>query len=79
MNNKLNITAKEFTSIVGIPYNANIMKSLRDLNLVGWFKIGKKFMYHFEDTQKISNKLRNKEIQLKVKDARYYFAFSEID
>lgn len=65
----LNITGKEFCREVGI--NREALIELRNLNLVGFFKIGVKYMYPFEDVKKISDKLRNDEISIKTNGGYY--------
>ena len=70
-NTPLNITGKVFCERIGIAYNSQILQSLRDLQLISFFKVGKKYLYPFEDTEKINHKLRKGEISIKV-DKGYY-------
>jgi uncharacterized protein YydD (DUF2326 family) len=67
----LNLTGKTFCEAIGIAYNGQILQSLRELQLVGFFKIGKKYMYYQEDVKKISDKLRRKEIFIKTNGGYY--------
>ncbi|WP_299134619.1 hypothetical protein [uncultured Tenacibaculum sp.] len=72
----LNITGKTFCQTIGITYNGQILQSLRELNLVSFFKVGKKYMYPVEETTIISDKLRNGEISIKTNDG-YYITLNE--
>ena len=71
----LNITGKELCERVGMAYHRNILIQLRELGLVNFFKIGKKYLYHVEDVKKISDKLRNGEISIKT-DGGYYITIN---
>lgn len=68
---KLNISGKDFCQRIGITYNGQILVHLRELGLVNFFKIGKKYMYPSEDAKKISDKLRSGEISIKVNGGYY--------
>ncbi|WP_157821997.1 hypothetical protein [Tenacibaculum sp. Bg11-29] len=72
----LNISGKIFCKTIGITYNGQILQSLRDLNLVTFFKVGKKYMYSFEETIMISNKLRKGEISIKT-NGGYYITLND--
>ena len=72
----LNITGKVFCETIGISYNGQILQCLRDLNLVTFFKVGKKYMYPIEQTVEISNKLRKGEISIKT-DRGYYITLND--
>ena len=67
----LNVTGKTFCEIIGITYNGQILQSLRDLNLITFFKVGKKYMYSREETVVISDKLRKGEISIKTNGGYY--------
>ena len=67
----LNITGKHFCERIGIAFNSQILQSLRELNLVGFFKVGKKYFYPFEDAEKISFMLRKGQISIKVHKGYY--------
>jgi len=69
--NPLNVTGKEFCNALGVAYNGDILKSLRTLKLVDFFKIGKKYMYPFEDVKKVSDMLRKGEISIKTNNGYY--------
>tara|TARA_R110002167_G_scaffold81296_6_gene222714 strand:+ start:4197 stop:4424 length:228 start_codon:yes stop_codon:yes gene_type:complete len=68
---KLNITGKELCERVGVAHHRHILIQLRELGLVNFFKIGSKYLYHSEDAKKISDKLRNGEISIKVNGGYY--------
>ena len=67
----LNVTGKDFCNAIGIAYNGDLLKELRNLKLVNFFKIGKKYMYRYEDIEKVSNKLRKGEISIKTNKGYY--------
>ena len=71
MEMPLNISGKIFCETIGIAYNGQILQSLRENNLVNFFKVGKKYMYPFEDVQKVSEKLRKGEISIKTNKGYY--------
>lgn len=68
----LNISGKEFLNTVGLPYHGEILKILREEGLVNFFKVGNKYLYHFEDVKTISDKLRRNEIRIKTDNGTYY-------
>lgn len=76
MTRPLNVTGKQFCNAVGIAYSNDILKELRSLNLVGFFKVGKKYLYPFEDVKKISDSLRRGEISIKT-DNGYYLTINK--
>ena len=41
----LNVTGEQFCNSLGLPIRRDIMQQLRELQLVQFFKIGKKYMY----------------------------------
>lgn len=67
----LNVTGEIFCKTLGLPYHNNIVKSLRELGLVNFFRVGKKYLYRTEDIGKINDMLRRKEIEIKT-DKGYY-------
>lgn len=71
MTGPLNISGKQFCEAIGLTYNGDILKELRNLQLVSFFKIGKKYMYPYEDVKKVSDKLRNNEISIKTNNGYY--------
>ncbi|WP_341217071.1 hypothetical protein [uncultured Wocania sp.] len=73
----LNLSGKEFSEALGITYNGDILKELRSLQLVSFFKIGKKYMYPTEDVKKVSNMLRNNEISIKTNNG-YYITINKL-
>tara|TARA_R110001583_G_scaffold153828_2_gene305524 strand:- start:393 stop:551 length:159 start_codon:yes stop_codon:yes gene_type:complete len=52
------------------------MQSLRELGLVSFFKVGKKYLYPYEDIGRVNEKLRNGEITIKV-DKGYYITLNK--
>ena len=56
---------------IGIAYSGQILQALRELELVSFFKVGKKYMYPTEDVKIVSDKLRNGEISIKTNDGYY--------
>ncbi|MFY7671584.1 hypothetical protein ACOSP6_10920 [Tenacibaculum sp. MEBiC06402] len=70
-NTPLNVTGKVFCERIGIAYNSQILQSLRDLQLISFFKVGKKYLYPFEETEKINHQLRKGEISIKVNKGYY--------
>jgi hypothetical protein len=72
----LNITGKAFCERVGIAFNSQILQSLRELQLVDFFKVGKKYFYPYEDAEKISSMLRKGQISIKVHKG-YYITLNE--
>lgn len=67
----LNITGQELCKKIGVSYNRTILSELRRLNLVTFFKVGKKYFYAHEDAEKVSDKLRSGEISIKVNKGYY--------
>lgn len=72
----LNISSKEFCKSLGVAYNGDILKDLRELGLVDFFKVGKKYLYPSEDVVKVSNMLRSGEISIKT-NGGYYITINE--
>ena len=72
----LNITGKDLCIKIGVAYNGQILKALRENGLVNFFKVGKKYMYPTEDAKKISDMLRSGEISIKV-DGGYYITLNK--
>lgn len=76
MNDKLhieplNLTGKAFCERLGVAYNGQIMQAMRELNLVNFFKVGKKYFYAYEDIETVNQKLRSGEISIKVNKGYY--------
>lgn len=69
--NPLNVTGKAFCDEIGISYNGQIMQSLRELKLVNFFKVGKKYLYHYEDIKRVNELLRKGEISIKTNNGYY--------
>ena len=67
----LNLKGEDFCNMVGLAYHSNILKCLRELNLVRFFKIGKKYMYYTEDVTKVNNLLREGKIEIKTSNGYY--------
>ncbi|MFL0063714.1 hypothetical protein [Tenacibaculum maritimum] len=72
----LNVSGKIFCKTIGLTYNGEILQALRDLNLVNFFKIGKKYMYPFEETKLISDMLRDGKISIKT-NGGYYITLND--
>ncbi len=73
----LNLSAKSFCNYIGITYNGDILKSLRELGLIKYFRVGKKYMYPTTEAEKISEMLLNNEISIKINN-RYYITINRI-
>ncbi len=76
MNDKLNIeplnlTGKAFCERLGLSYNGQIMQAMRELKLVNFFKVGKKYLYAYEDIEIVNQKLRTGEISIKTNKGYY--------
>ena len=71
MQTPLNVKAQDFCKIIGITYNSDILRCLREENLVRFFKVGNKYYYPTEDAQTISNKLIKGNISIKVNGGYY--------
>ena len=67
----LNLDGKSFLGRIGVTYHNDILLQLRELNLVNFFKVGKKYMYPAEDAKKISEKLRRREISIRTNNGYY--------
>lgn len=67
----MNLSGKEFCQMLGLTYNGDILKDLRNLQVVDFFKVGKKYMYPVEDVKKVSDKLRKGEISIKTNNGYY--------
>ncbi|TLP81852.1 hypothetical protein [Maribacter sp. ACAM166] len=72
----LNLTGKAFCEKLGVSYNGQIMLALRELGLVNFFKIGKKYLYAHEDVEAVNQKLRKGEISIRV-DKGYYISLND--
>lgn len=72
----LNLTGKVFCERLGLSFNGQIMQSMRELGLVSFFKVGKKYLYAYEDIEIVNKKLRKGEISIKV-DNGYYITLNE--
>jgi len=81
MNNQnitpLNISSTAFCKHIGLANNGEILKQLRELNLVRFFKIGKKYMYPAEDAKKVSDLLRDHKISIKTYKGGYYITLND--
>ncbi|MEM9649467.1 MAG: hypothetical protein AAF969_13390 [Bacteroidota bacterium] len=71
----LNLTGKAFCERLGLSYNGQIMQAMRELKLVNFFKVGKKYLYASEDLVSVNQKLRKGEISIKV-DRGYYITIN---
>ena len=71
-----NFTALAFCKYLGVAKDTTILKCLRELGLVGFFKIGKKYMYPIEEAEKINQMLRKNKISIKT-DKGYYIIINE--
>lgn len=71
MNLPLNISGRMFCKSIGLTYNGDILKCLRELGLVDFFKVGNKYLYPQEDVKKVSDKLRSGEISIKTNGGYY--------
>ena len=67
----LNIKGEQFCKELGVVYNRGILSSLRELNLVRFFRVGKKYMYPSEDVKAVHTKLLNREISIKTNKGYY--------
>jgi len=52
------------------------MQALRELGLVSFFKVGKKYLYAYEDIDAVNQKLRKGEISIKINNG-YYITLNE--
>ncbi|WP_109438375.1 hypothetical protein [Aquimarina sp. AU119] len=73
----INITARELCESIGLAYHSDILKSLRDLNLVDSFKIGRKRLYKSSDAEKISQMLHDGKISIRTFQKKYYITLNE--
>jgi len=73
----LNITGKRFCEIIGIAYNNELLRELRSLNLVSFFKVGKKYLYHHEDVLKVNDMLRSCKISINTDKGNYYITLND--
>ena len=72
----LNLTGKAFCERLGLSFNGQIMQSMRELGLVNFFKVGKKYLYAYEDIEVVNQKLRKGEISIRV-DNGYYITLND--
>lgn len=72
----LNLTGRAFCERLGLAYNGQIMQAMRELQLVNFFKVGKKYLYASEDLDSVNQKLRKGEISIRV-DNGYYITLNE--
>ncbi len=54
-----------------------IFFSLKSNGIIGFFKIGKKYMYRTEDVKKVSDMLRDGDISIKTADNEYYLTINK--
>lgn len=74
---KLNVTGEELCKNIGLAYHSDIVKSFRELNLVSWFKVGRKRMYKSSDVYKINQMLHDGKISIKTFEKKYYVTLNE--
>lgn len=72
----LNVTNEEFCNALGLPRRGDLMLQLRELQLVKFFKIGKKYMYPRLYIEKIQTMLLNGEIHIKTDKGNYYVTWA---
>lgn len=75
----LNLTNKEFCNALGLPFRADLMLQFRELQLVKFFKIGKKYMYPVEYLYKIQKMLVDGDIKIKTDKGEYYVTLVKND
>lgn len=68
----LNVNGSDFCGMIGLGFHSSLLKALRDLDLVSFFKVGTKYMYASDDVKKISEMLHRGEISIKTKKGVYY-------
>ena len=62
----LNVTGEQFCNYLGLPIRRDIMQQLRELQLVQFFKIGKKYMYPRVYIDIVQKLLVNGDIQIRT-------------
>ena len=73
----LNVTGDQFCTALGLPKRYDIMQQLRDLRLVKFFMIGKKYMYPRTYIESIQQLLVNGKIQIRTDKGEYYIVLIE--
>lgn len=73
----LNVTGDQFCVALGLPKRRDIMQQLRDLQLVQFFKIGKKYMYPRTYINAIQEMLLGGKIQIRTDKGEYYIVLIE--
>ena len=68
----LNVTGEQFCNYLGLPIRRDIMQQLRELQLVQFFKIGKKYMYPRVYIDIVQKLLVNGDIHIRTDKAEYY-------
>nr|DAX66038.1 MAG TPA: hypothetical protein [Caudoviricetes sp.] len=68
----LNVTGDQFCVALGLPKRYDIMQQLRDLGLVKFFMIGKKYMYPRTYIDAVQQLLVNGKIQIRTDKGEYY-------
>jgi hypothetical protein len=68
----LNVTGEQFCNYLGLPIRRDIMQQLRELQLVQFFKIGKKYMYPRVYIDIVQKLLVNGDIQIRTDKGEYY-------
>lgn len=68
----LNVTGEQFCNSLGLPIRRDIMQQLRELQLVQFFKIGKKYMYPRVYIDIVQKLLVNGDIQIRTDKGEYY-------
>lgn len=72
----MNLTAEQFCKTLGLAHNYQIMEQLRELKLVTFFKVGKKYMYPRTNIDKVQRLLESQKISIKVSGG-YYITLNE--
>lgn len=73
----LNLTNEEFCNALGLPRRPDLMLQFRELQLVKFFKIGKKYMYPIECLYEVQEMLVRGDIQIKTDQGAYYVALTK--
>ncbi len=73
----LNVTGDQFCIALGLPKRYDIMQQLRDLRLVKFFMIGKKYMYPRTYIESVQQLLVNGKIQIRTDKGEYYIVLIE--
>lgn len=68
----LNINSRSLCERLGLGYHSKLLKDFRELNLIRFFKVGKKYLYYAEDVKPLNEKLRKGEVKIKTDEGTYY-------